>query len=208
MIVCPWCGTNYATFQSNCKNCGGPIQLPAAGALQNEVEDAASLLPPPAAPREISNTYAWKLMMTEAASIAGFVFTLIGSIFSMLGLGLTLGFVTIFIGLPFLVIGLTILLVGGALLYWRYREAQKVVDVLRWGEAACGQVTDLQENLTMVVNNRHPWTIAYQFSANGQAYTGKVTTLNIPGRTLQPGRQAYVLYMPGAPQQNALYPHP
>jgi hypothetical protein len=20
MIICPWCGTNYLTFQSNCKN--------------------------------------------------------------------------------------------------------------------------------------------------------------------------------------------
>jgi len=25
MITCPWCGTNYQTFQSDCPKCGGPM---------------------------------------------------------------------------------------------------------------------------------------------------------------------------------------
>ena len=29
MVTCPWCGTNYLTFQSNCNNCGGALPVAA-----------------------------------------------------------------------------------------------------------------------------------------------------------------------------------
>ena len=45
MVVCPWCGTNYAAFQSNCSKCGGPIQaVQAVTALLREPE---LVMPPP-----------------------------------------------------------------------------------------------------------------------------------------------------------------
>jgi hypothetical protein len=171
-----------------------------------EVEDA--LLFPPATPRPISDRYAWRLMMVNTLAIVGFVFALLGAIFGMVGFGLTVGIVTAFVGIPFLLLGLVFLILGGGMLIWRYQEAMKVVYVLRWGEVARGQVTDVREDLSVVINNRNPWVIDYSFRTNGQDVQGSISTLNRPAAYLQPGRLAYVLYMPDSPRYNALYPHP
>ncbi len=203
MVTCPWCGTSYAAFQSNCSRCGGPIQPP-------EVIQAAgeSPLAPPAAPRPISDSYALKLMRSDGAAIAASVFLLLGIIFAPLGFALTLGIVTAFVGLPFLLLGLIFLAVSVAVLGWRYRLSQQQVQVLKWGEATLGEVTNVQENYSVEVNGRHPWSIDYGYEVNGQTYQGKVTTLKQPGSSLQPGRRVYVLYMGDNPTLSSLYPHP
>jgi hypothetical protein len=126
----------------------------------------------------------------------------------IVGVPLTIGIITAFVGLPFAGLGIVVLGVGGLVLVRRYGAARKTVSVLRQGEAARGQITDLEENLSVRVNGRHPWTITYHFQVNGQNYKGKVSTLNRPDPQLQPGKAAYVLYLPEAPELNALYPHP
>ena len=203
MVTCPWCGTSYAAFQSNCSRCGGPIQPP-------EVIQAAgeSPLAPPAAPRPISDSYALKLMSSDGSAIASLVFFLLGIIFAPLGLALTLGIVTAFVGLPFLLLGLMFLVPSVSVLVWRYRLSQQQVQVLKWGEATLGEVTHLQENYSVEVNGRHPWSIGYQYEVNGQTYQGQVTTLSQPESRLQPGRRVYVLYMSDNPTLSSLYPHP
>lgn len=203
MVTCPWCGTSYAVFQSNCSQCGGPIHPP-------EVIEAAreSPLAPPAAPRPISNSYAIKLMSSDGWTIGGLVFLLIGIIFAPLGLVLTLGIITALVGLPFLFLGLIFLAGSGGIFIWRYQVSQQQVKVLKWGEATLGSVTNLQENYSVQVNGRHPWSVDYQYDANGQTYTGQVTTLSQPGSHLQPGRQVYVLYLGDRPTLSSLYPHP
>ncbi len=203
MVTCPWCGTSYTVFQSNCSQCGGPIHPP-------EVIEAAgeSPLAPPAPPRPISDSYALKLMSSEGWSITGLVFLLLGIIFAPLGLALTLGIVTAFVGLPFLFLGVVFLAAGGGVLIWRYRLSQQQVQVLKWGEATLGNLTDLQENYSVEVNGSHPWSIDYQYEANGKTYQGQVTTLRQPGSQMQPGRPVYVLFMPDNPRLSSLYPHP
>jgi len=206
MIICPWCGTNYLAFQSNCKNCGGPLQ-----AVEETIGSSVSTenLPmPPSAPRPISESYVWRLLSTDGWSIAALVFGLVGIVFSLVGAGLTIGILTAFVGLPFLLLGLTFLGAGGGVLIWRYQETQKVVKVLREGEATLGQIVDIQENYSVSVNGRHPWIIRYQFQANGQGQEGQVTTLNQPGQQLQEGKAVRVLYLQTAPQWNSIYPHP
>jgi hypothetical protein len=79
---------------------------------------------------------------------------------------------------------------------------------MKYGEPALGQVTTVEENLLVRVNGRHPWIIGYQFQAGGQVYHGRASTLKQPAPYFLPGREVYVLFMPGAPGQNALYPHP
>lgn len=204
MYTCPYCGTSYATFTSNCKNCGGP--LPASPAHLRPAD--AELAPPPAAPRPISDKYVWKLLLTDGGAVASFVLILLGFIFSTVGIGLTLGVITAFIGLPFLGLGVFLLAGGGLLLYWRYGIKQKVVYVLKHGAATVGQITGVQQNYSVRINHRHPWLIDYQFDCNGQTYPGRVSTLNNPSMALQPGKRSYVLYLPAEPAQNALYPHP
>lgn len=205
MVICPWCGTNYEAFQSNCKNCGGPLNAPAETVFTTVEEPLA---PPPPAPRSISNNYTLKLMLTDATAITGLVLGIVGGVFILVGLGLIVFIITALVGIPFVIIGIPIFLVGAGLLYWRYQEKQKLVNVLRHGQAVIGEVTGLEENPMVRVNHRHPWVIAYQFRANGQVYSGSVTTLNNPTARLQPGCPSYVLFDPNAPELNALYPHP
>ncbi len=208
-ILCPWCGTNYAAFRSNCKNCGGPMRLPEPPPTAlAAVEAEPVLITPPPAPRPIADSYVWKLMSSDGSSILGFIFVLIGGIFFLVGGGLTLGIVTAFIGIPFALFGLAFGIGGLALLRTRYAEMQKLVNVLRYGQPTRGEIVSTEANYNIEVNGRNPWNITYQFQVNGRAYTGKVSTLNEPGPQLQPGRAACILYLPESPQVNALYPHP
>jgi hypothetical protein len=204
MITCPWCGTHYAAFQSNCKNCGGQLPLPDKPKPVNpelEVE-----MPPPA-PRPISDSYGWKLMRGDGWVVASSVFILLGAIFGVVGLGLTIGIVTAFVGIPFVLLGMLFFGGGGAIVYWRYQEAQKTLRVLRNGQAVKGQIISVEQNTSVEINGRNPWRIAYRFDANGRTHEGHMTTLNTPFH-LQPGQPFCVLYLPNIPTYNTLYPHP
>ena len=206
MIICPWCGTNYPVFQSNCKNCGGllrAVEVTAGSSVSTENTPA-----PPPAPRAISKSYVWRLLSTDGWAIAAFVFGLLGGIFSLVGVGLTIGIITAFVGVPFLLLGLAFLGIGGGVLNWRYKETQKVVNVLRVGEATSGKIVEVQENYSVRINGRYPWVIRYQFQVNGQNYEGKVSTLNPVGEKLQAGKVVCILYLQTAPQWNSIYPHP
>lgn len=209
MITCPWCGTNYAAFQSNCKNCGGLMpfsEKTPAMASPNLPEESLPMPPPP--PRTISNSYFWRLLMVDAWGIVGFVFALLGSIFTFLGIILTVAVVTAFAGIPFALLGILFLAGGSAALYHSYQKAQKTILVLREGEAVEAQIVNLEQNFNVRINRQHPWVISYKFGVNGREYQGHVTTLNPPKAGLQPGRTARALYLQNAPEHNALYPHP
>jgi hypothetical protein len=163
---------------------------------------------PPPAPRPISDSYAWRIMFTDGWAVSAFVFCLLGVIFCVVGAGLTLGIITAFIGIPFLLLGLVFLVVAVWVLSWRYKRAHKVVTVLREGEAVRGKIIEVSVNYSVRINQRHPWTIRYQFQANGQDHEGTVSTLNPVGDHLQAGKAVYVLYLSSAPEWNSLYPHP
>jgi hypothetical protein len=163
---------------------------------------------PPPAPRSISNRYAWRLLSSDGWAITACVFGLLGIIFAPLGAVLTIVIVTAFVGIPFLLLGIVFLGAGGSVLFWRYQYAQNVVTVLREGEAMRGEIIDVQSNYNVRINGRNPWVIRYQFSANGESYEGKVSTLNQLGGQFQAGQPVYVLYLPSTPKWNSIYPHP
>jgi hypothetical protein len=133
---------------------------------------------------------------------------LLGIIFGLVGAGLTLGIVTAFVGIPFLLLGLVFLAVALVVGTRRYDRARRVVHVLRLGESTPGQIIDVRQDYSVRVNRQHPWVIRYQFRVNGQAYEGQVRTLNPVGASFQAGTSVWVLYLPDAPQWNAMYPHP
>jgi hypothetical protein len=168
-------------------------------------EDIAA---PPPAPRAISEKYVWRLLFTDGWAVSALVFGLLGLIFSTVGAGLTIGIITAFVGIPFLLIGITFLAAAAGVLVWRYGEKQKVVNVLRLGEATRGHIIEAQENYSVKVNGQHPWVIRYQFQVNGQDHEGSVTTLNPAGQEYQAGKTVCILYLPAAPQWNSIYPHP
>lgn len=181
------------------------MRLPEPPAISEAEPD---LIMPPPAPRPIADSYVWKLMSADGMSIAGFVFALVGGIFFFVGGMLTLGIITAVVGIPFALLGLVSGAGGLALLRNRYDEMQKLVNVLRHGQPARGQIVSAEANASVTVNGRNPWNIAYRFQVNGREYTGQVSTLNVPGPELQPGRPTTILYLPESPEVNALYPHP
>ncbi len=208
MVTCPWCGTNYQSFQSNCDRCGGPLAWPSESSAAPSTPGPGGPPTPPPAPRPVADSYAWKLLWSDGWGVAGFIFTVLGAIFGLVGLGLTVAVVTAFVGLPFLILGLVFVTLGGVLLSARYQRAMRTVGVLRVGEPTTGQITRVEQNLAVRVNIQHPWKITYQFRVQDLPYEGQVTTLNMPSVALQPGQAARVLYLPQAPQYNSLYPHP
>jgi hypothetical protein len=213
MVICPWCGTAYTAFQPNCQRCGGPLTAAEQVPWQprerpDEAEILGSLTEPPPAPRPISDSYAWRLIISEGWVVAAFVFGFVGAIFFVVGAMLTIFIITAFVGIPFVLLGLAMLGGGAAVTVWRYQAAKHTVDVMRNGQAVVGHIASVDENLNVSVNGRHPWTITYRFHIVGSDYEGQVTTLHTPGPALRPGHSAYVLYLPNDPQHNALYPHP
>ncbi|PKN93524.1 MAG: hypothetical protein CVU44_09235 [Chloroflexi bacterium HGW-Chloroflexi-6] len=204
MITCPWCGTNYTEFQSNCRNCGGPLPIPPRPGVARE----EPLLAPPPAPRPIADSFAWKLVFSDGWFIAGMVFAILGGTFTCVGLGMSLALVTLLIGIPFALLGFAFLVGGGAAIYWRYQKARTTVRVLQVGQAARGEIVSVEQNYNVRVNQRHPWQIVYRFQANGQGYQGQVSTLNTLDSAIQAGNAVYVLYLPDAPENNVIYPHP
>jgi hypothetical protein len=204
MVTCPWCGTSYEVFRSNCAKCGGPLIAPPADSEPREDVPLA----PPLPPRPIADRFLWRLLLVDGWAIAALVFAIMGVMLTPLGLSLVLGIVTSFVGVPFLLLGLIFLGLGIGLFLRRLREARLTLRVLREGEAVRGEIVDVVENYSMRINGRHPWDIEYQFEAAGQIHRGRTRTLTPPGRLLQPGSQAFVLVLPGAPRYSALYPHP
>ena len=206
MVTCPWCGTTHLIFQPNCINCGGPLLSTNEKSSGSVAEE--ELPAPPLAPRPISDRYAWRLVARDGGAIAAFVFVILGIVFSLVGAGLTLGIITAFLGIPFVMLGILFLIAGVWVFLWRYQNAQKIVRVLRDGQAGRGQIIASEQNYHVRINGRYPWVIRYQFQAEGQDYEGKVSTLNPPGEQYQAGKAAWILYLPESPKWNSIYPHP
>ncbi len=206
MNTCLYCGTSHPEFRTNCRNCGAPLPPPELDLYAALPEEQVPMAPP--APRPIADSYAWRLLGGDGVAIVGGVLLLLGAIFAFVGVPLTLALVTALVGLPFMLLGLAFLGIGGWLFYTRYQNARRTVLVLREGDAVTGRITEVNQNLSVQVNGRNPWSIAYAYEVNGHSYDGQVTTLNHPGKYLQEGKQVCVLYLPGEPLASSIYPHP
>ena len=204
-ITCPWCGTNYAEFQSNCDNCGGSLPLP-EDTREDEVEQR--LQAPPAPPRSIPDRHVWRVLLADGWAITAGIFGLLGGIFLLVGVILTASIVAIFVGIPFAGLGLAFSAAGVGIGVWRYQWAQGILELLRTGASVRGEIVDLFENYHVQINGRYPWTIIYRFQAEGRELQGRVTTLSRPGLEQRPGRSVYVLYDPDDLQRNTIYPTP
>jgi hypothetical protein len=188
------------SFQSNCKNCGGPLPLPAEeAAAPPPVPDVPE---PPAAPRAFKNSFVWRRLGSDGWAIAAGVFLLLGVIFTLVGIPL----IFVVVGIAFVPLGLAFLGAGVFILVWRYQKAQQTLNVLRMGEPVLGTIVDVTQNYNVTVNNRNPWTIHYSFQVGDHEYEGKTTTLRPVGFTHRPGQPMYVLYLESDPVQNTIYP--
>ena len=178
MVTCPWCGTNYTSFQPNCDNCGGSLPLPPE---MGPSASSATLATPPPPPRDVPRQAVWHILSSDGWAISGLVFALLGLVF---------------------------LCGGIAILVWRYQMAHRTVELLREGEATLGEIVSVTQNYHVRVNGRYPWTVEYDYEVDGRLYNGKVTTLSMPDLSQQPGSPVYVLYGPDDPDQSTPYPSP
>lgn len=198
--TCPWCGTSYTTFRSNCRNCGGPLPPPREEAAAPSSTPDISEPPPP--PRDFKSSFVWRQLISDGWAIAAGIFALIGVIFTLIGIPLML----VVVGFVFMPLGLLFLGAGLPILIWRYNKAQQTLNVLRLGEPVMGSIVDIHENVAVEVNGRHPWTITYGFAVDGEEYEGQTTTLRPVGFTHHVAQPMYVLYLPDDPTQNTVYP--
>jgi membrane protein implicated in regulation of membrane protease activity len=205
MITCPWCGTNYTSFQPNCDNCGGSLPLPPETA---PTPSAASLPAPPPTPRNVPQRAVWHILFSDAWAVSSLIFLLLGLIFTVVGIPLTVSLVAAFVGIPFAGIGLLFLCGGLAILAWRYRVSDRIVDLLREGDAVVGEIVSVVQNYHVRVNGRYPWTVEYDYEVDGALYGGKVTTLSQPDLSQHPGSPVYILFMRDDPAQSTIYPSP
>lgn len=206
--ICPWCGTNYISFQSNCSNCGGTIPAPRKAPAAIEAAPSRKTLSwPQSPPRTVAPNYVWKQMGQDGWVISMVIFVLLGFIFTIIGGGLILGIITALVGFPFVGMGLVFLGGGLGVLYWRYQTYVQMAEVLQSGQAKEGEIVSLEPNYSVRINGRMPWTVRYQFTLDGKGYSGSVSTLNNPQET-HPVGAAVVLYLPDNPERNQLYPHP
>lgn len=207
MVTCPWCGTTYNQFQPNCTNCGGalPKELENQAATAQRVEDYRPASPP-LAPRQVPENYVWRSMTVDGWVIASVVFLMLGVIFAPLGLALTITLVTAFVGLPFLFLGGAFLLFAIPVLILRYQSYKRRATILRQGQSALGKIQSLEQNYSVMINNRHPWIITYTFMVHGEPYEERFSTIRLPHKEFKPGAPVYVLFDPNDPHQNILYP--
>lgn len=210
MITCPWCGTNYEEFQSNCDNCGGSLPQPIEKAPDPVAQVSATEIPlsPPLPPRKIPPKVMRRMLFTDAGVISGTILMFIGAIFFIVGIPLVIAIITLPVGLPFAGLGFIFLVIGGILFFWRYENVRQTVSILRDGQAALGEITNVAQNYHIRVNNRYPWVIQFRFKVHGQSYQGKLSTLSQPDLSQQPGKAVYVLYQQDNPKKSTLYPSP
>jgi membrane protein implicated in regulation of membrane protease activity len=205
MITCPWCGTNYISFQSNCDNCGGSLPLPPEPTPTPSARSLPAPLPPP---REVPRRALRHIMFSDYWASLGLISSLVGLGFALISIPLAVSLATACEGLPFLGLGLLLLGVGIAVLVGRCRMAQQTVEVLRQGEGVVGEIVSVVQNYQVSVNGRHPWTVEYDYEVDGRRYGAEVNTLSRPDLSQEPGSPVYVLFMRDEPGQSTIYPSP
>ena len=149
MVTCPWCGTNYLTFQPNCSNCGGPLQAVDEKTISSAPDE--NLLIPPSAPRPISDRYVWRLLSSDGWWIVALVFGISGDCFQS---GRSRAYHChnhSFCGYTFSSTRDWIPCSWRWVFIRRYQASQQVVKVLQVGEATRGQIVEVLQDYSVRV---------------------------------------------------------
>lgn len=209
MTTCPYCGSSYITFQTNCKNCGAPLPPVVKDGIQTKTRDVDFTPPkPPAPPRTIAETYVFRLMWADGIGVSSIAFLIIGILLIITGVVKSLLDSQNFDASLISGFGWFITVSSAAIGFWSYWEARQKVQVLRIGQAALGRILTVEQRAESQSTTTHTWVIHYNCIANGKRIRGKLLTRIPPGKRLQAGNQVWVLYLPDKPKKNTIYPHP
>lgn len=195
-VPCPWCMQRNPDDALTCRFCGGPLT---AG-------ERMPSLPPP--PRRLPKGYAWRLLMSSVGFPIGGTFLVLGlpmfCIFAGAGL-LSQLWLLLLIGS-----GLSLLFVifGAGLLYMAWNRVARYLRCYRHGLLTEGQVSEVFEDHSVVINGTFPWVIRYQYTAQGQNWEGEARLERSFPEAYAAGQRVYVLYLPDAPDSSVLFPSP
>ncbi len=190
MITCGWCNRRYAQWQSQCDSCGGP--LPARPGMELGPR-------PPDAPRALPKGFVTRACITRNLS------TLLGLGFLVLPAFMLVPMLMNKLWLPALFPGFFAL--GGiGLLRQGIGRGRGLLRAFRHGAVEEGKVVSIGRDYNTTVNGSHPWKLTYHFHVNGQWHEGKLTSFDSTLSKRQPGQPLWVLYLPGQPEVNTLYP--
>ncbi len=190
MHSCPWCTTTYVNWQSQCKQCGGPLPPPPGMRLGD---------PPPPAPRKLPGTYVKRVRWTE--NIA----TLVGMGFTGVGLLMAVPMLVNKLWLPALFPGFFLL--GGVSMFRHgWKTAAGRLRAFGQGKAVQGRIERVSMDTTQQINGRHPWRVVYHFTIGDQWHEGQITTFDSTASLRSSGQPVWVLYNEADPTENAIYP--
>lgn len=204
--ICGHCGLRVSAADPACPECGAPLRLLeplavecgwcAASNRRDQVDHCTRCggplpaLPgghpgprPPQTPRGLPVGYRARVLYWKN------VLVLIGIVFSVFFCW-TLIFPAI--GIPMWVIG--------------RRNARRKLMALGFGVSTRGRVTGISKDLTQSINGRHPWLIAYDFDTETGVRRGEVAAWDASSAQRSPGDVLWVVYVPGAPEENAIWP--
>jgi hypothetical protein len=209
MITCPRCNAKYQEFQFECDQCGASLPLPPAdGSGPERSADLANDDPiaPSMPPRQVPQMALGRLLRSQPGAILGGIFLLV-ELFILVVVTIAMSPIFRTSGsLFFILFNLGFIVIGAVLFIRGLQKALRTVKILRDGQAALGEITDVSQNYRVRINNRHPWIIQYEFKVFGSHYQGELSTLSQPDADYQPGKVIYVLYQQDDPQKNTLYP--
>ena len=163
--------------------------------------------PPPPTPRTVPKLFERKIRYTSNVSfMAGAILLSIGVLqglaFTMIGAttGMTV-FVWVGPGIMIMLGGL-----GAIFLLHGRKKAAGVLKAFRDGQAVVGRIVDVHRDTSIKINGRSPWAILYAFNAGGREVKGKAQSWDVGAQAHEQGRAVHVLYVPGEPENNTLWP--
>ncbi len=188
-VTCGWCGVHYAEWQNRCDSCGGPLP-----SLPGTQLGAA----PPPAPRQLPDGFAFRLLWSRN------VLVIVGSIFALLGFLL---FLPLLIATSWgALLPLLFMVLGTLLFFFGRRKAKRTLKAFAGGTAVAGEIVDVSLDRSESINSRHPWKLTYHFRVDGNEHEGSATSYDSTVGKREAGQPVWVLYLPGNPAQNTIYP--
>jgi len=150
------------------------------------------------APRQLPKGFALRtLCFSNLAVILGFGFFCLSSLLSIAMLkGRELFAIVTILGA----------LVSLAIFFYGWNRAMATLRAFRHGTPVLGEAFSVTVDTYTTVEGRHPWRFVYRFTAEGEQHEGVITTLDAAVASHCRGQPLWVLFVPGDPEQNTLYP--